>query len=319
MGRVECSCGGKNKRCSRCGGRGWYDDGWQSSAPFTLWSHDDGPMELPGGSPSFSYYPSDGATGFLRTYRIILDNPSPPLRLPLERQPKRRKRTVLPNGEMAGVPKTKVKAKRPKTSATQVDAPTKIERNDEASFVVEFSNRKLRCTYPIEGFNNFQAEDFVARLLPIVRGIDDGGFWKSYDLKVLHLRCSGRATLIAEKDGIAERIILSPIGVSSRELLSPRSTATQPPSQATNPPRAKTSTHLGSEDSGKSRYKAKSRRTERDQFEQPDTAMTLALKNALSGSVEDPIQRNQDATKDYWQLRDHGQFGSHPSHDDYDE
>lgn len=32
----------------------------------------------------------------------------------------------------------------------------------------------------------------------------------------------------------------------------------------------------------------------------------------------DRIERQMDATRDYRQLRDHGEFGSHPSHDDYD-
>lgn len=31
------------------------------------------------------------------------------------------------------------------------------------------------------------------------------------------------------------------------------------------------------------------------------------------------LERSLDATRDYWQIRDGGQFGSHPSHDDYDE
>ncbi|BAL23670.1 hypothetical protein AZKH_1348 [Azoarcus sp. KH32C] len=31
------------------------------------------------------------------------------------------------------------------------------------------------------------------------------------------------------------------------------------------------------------------------------------------------VERSLDASRDYWRIRDHGQFGSHPSHDDYDE
>ncbi|WP_018990889.1 hypothetical protein [Aromatoleum toluclasticum] len=30
-------------------------------------------------------------------------------------------------------------------------------------------------------------------------------------------------------------------------------------------------------------------------------------------------ERQHDATRDYWRIRDHGQFESHPSHDDYDD
>jgi hypothetical protein len=30
------------------------------------------------------------------------------------------------------------------------------------------------------------------------------------------------------------------------------------------------------------------------------------------------VERGLDASRDYWRIRDGGQFGSHPTHDDYD-
>ena len=50
------------------------------------------------------------------------------------------------------------------------------------------------------------------------------------------------------------------------------------------------------------------------------------IKNSMQEALEKIInppqnaaERSLDATSDYWKIRDNGQFGSHPSHDDFDE
>lgn len=48
-------------------------------------------------------------------------------------------------------------------------------------------------------------------------------------------------------------------------------------------------------------------------------AMHDAFFDALVSGTEKKIERELDATSLYSSIRDHGQFGSHPSHDDYDE
>jgi hypothetical protein len=67
----------------------------------------------------------------------------------------------------------------------------------------------------------------------------------------------------------------------------------------------------------------------------PQVPVNPAMMEAFKGAIEansdqdhrpdwnSPIkeipERQLDATKDYWRMRDHGSFGSHPSHDDFDE
>lgn len=182
---------------------------------------------------------------------------------------------------MAKISTKKIKPKRPKAAKATTDitsSPT-IERTDEASVLLELCKRKLRCTYPIIAFDQCQAEVFANQLVPIIRRIDGGKFWKGYDLKVLHLRSSGRAVLFAELDGTQEKIILSASGVSSRQLLhapATEQTVGQAPSRISKPFIEKISTETKS--------KAKAQRREPVQFLRPDTAMSLALKSALGGS-----------------------------------
>lgn len=48
--------------------------------------------------------------------------------------------------------------------------------------------------------------------------------------------------------------------------------------------------------------------------------MSDALAEAHERLAQERNERALDATKDYWRLRDNnGSFGSHPSHDDFDE
>ena len=47
-----------------------------------------------------------------------------------------------------------------------------------------------------------------------------------------------------------------------------------------------------------------------------------SMQEALGKIINPPqnaTERSLDTTRDYWKIRDNGQFGSHPSHDDFDE
>lgn len=63
-------------------------------------------------------------------------------------------------------------------------------------------------------------------------------------------------------------------------------------------------------DPTKAQAKRKTRRADIDHAER--------TKDKPERTIE-PTERSLDATRDYWQIRDHGQFGSYPSHDDFDD
>ena len=52
---------------------------------------------------------------------------------------------------------------------------------------------------------------------------------------------------------------------------------------------------------------------------QPEGALQEALAAAGFGGFPEQRHTEHDATRDYAAIRDHGRFGSHPSHDDHDE
>ena len=50
-----------------------------------------------------------------------------------------------------------------------------------------------------------------------------------------------------------------------------------------------------------------------------ETAIADAFVRAISEQETGQADRKLDATRELWQIRDNGQFGSFPSHDDFDE
>lgn len=292
MSRIACSCGGENERCYKCDGRGWYED-----------QDPDRPLKL-----SMAPLPT-------RTQPKSKSKVSPSLKKPSEAtKPKN------PSAVRVSAPSTGSKSKRrrivldnppppplvprerlPKRNRPSVPPDARTRGKDEVKHVVLiYKDTEFACTYDpisLQGAEDIGlAGEFLTRLCLL----EHGRFLEKNTLRKLSILSASNADLyVQDRTGVVVKYALALKGVPRRIGVVRSGVSlvqTKPRGRETRPGRSPLS------------------RESATPMQSPAEAGLRATPRPVGQS-----ERTLDATRDYWQIRNHGQFGSHPSHDEFDE
>lgn len=281
MERIPCSCAGENERCFRCDGRGWYErEARENSIRLA-------PVPMP---------PPDLITRVTRKIMILENNPLPPPLPPPERRPKR---------------PTITKVTPPRLGLTK-------KKTFKRIFLEFGSHNKFPCFYIVGVTRHQQLSELAQEFLGCFHKLNKN-FFETHLVTRLRIFSIDKAKVqIRKLSGDVEeyevgkdclpiliRIVASDKGVN---LLPSRGL---PPGQSL--------TRQGKV--SKSHPRGDSRSLQKMKPAHPIEWVGIE-RNEPSVPISENTSENHrqlDATRDHWKIRDHGQFGSSPSYDDFDE
>lgn len=278
--RILCSCGGENERCYRCGGSGWYEE-----------RDPDRPLKVPGAD-----------------YAAIQTKRS---RLPKVRSKRKkvrpRNQAALDQGPLPPGRDPDILPKRPRMAIP----PGQTQPLPSGPYQAQW--RVFRLRYEGNCFNcRFDAKRVLPAQVVSVAGKMLARLLKETDVGVLTR--SRILTMRLEDDHLGLVVVREQGGRSTKRVLRVEGLCAALPVEFV------ASVEASARLPGRKQHKLKGKG--RSGAPSASSAVTLGQETVASGyaEVQDSrrIERELDATKDYWQLRDHGQFGSHPTHDDYD-
>ncbi len=289
MERIPCSCGGENERCYKCDGRGWYEDR-DPDSPLRLSL---APLPAPSTrkpraakrtkKPSSSTQPKNSNASVVATMPHTVSTP-------------KRRRIVLDNPLPPPLIPPERMPKRLRAYARPADE--RPRKGAVRHVVLIYKDIEFACTYDPTSLQGAQDTEVAAEFLARLFLLERGRFLETRTLRKLSILTPATADLfVVDRTGDVVKYALTRNGIPRR---------------------------VGIVRSAVSQAKSKRRGKdvgERGRFGRDRAASTESPADAVRQAATHPGQseRELDATRDYWRLRDHGQFGSYPSHDDFDE
>lgn len=290
MERIPCSCGGENERCYKCDGRGWYEDR-DADLPLSL-----APLPTPtkrNKSRTAKRTSEQGTTTQGESRRASIEQP------PRHQSKPKHRQIILDNPPP---PPLLPPERRPKRNRWKNDkAGEKSIKAEKTHIVLIYGETEFACTYDPKSLQGREDVDVATEFLESLYLLGNGTFLKSHTLRKLAILTAVSANLYVEAgDGTVLKYALT----RNRK---PRKVGAVQVGAA-----VKETKHAGHVNGWK-------RRNNKPTGGADASRHPMERQPTFDSAQPQQSERQQDATRDFRGFRDHGQFGSHPSHDDFDE